>query len=217
MKDEGGCIFDIMKARSLGYAGGVVFGGIVCFASIYVSFLYESIRLSSVLFVALYFAMLAFVLISKFKNEYTIAFWFILLQMLSWMIIEVCYISIAGYSMIPGKNLPIESILNISHWPYVLYSIALFFAFIAIPISKALFSVFVRKKVVNGEDKSKSTLISLLVVVFSLTIYYVIRNAYNSFTDAFKIIILLFIFLASQIFSNILIRDYCQKTRVNIS
>ena len=73
MKDEGGCMFDIMKARSLGYAGGVVFGGIVCFASIYVSFLYESIRLSSVLFVALYFAMLAFVLISKFKNEYTIA------------------------------------------------------------------------------------------------------------------------------------------------
>lgn len=210
-------MFNFTRFRRFGYIGGTFFCGMVVFAIIYTSVLYSTIRLSSIIAIALYVSLITMMLISLFKKETTVFYCIILFQLLAWLSIEASFVIITGYSMIPGRNIPIESILNIPFWEPAMYIMSFTLIIVAVLLSKPCFRYLERRQNnKNDTEQSKSTLIYLLVIIGCMIVYEFIRNTIKDFPDIANIVIFMVLFLCLQTISFVLLR-YVNYTRKQTS
>ncbi len=209
-------MFDFTRFRSLGYIGGTLFGGMAVSAIIYTSVLYNTLRISSVIAIVLYIALITMMLISILKKETMVFYCIILFQVLAWLMLEITFVHITGHSTIPGRNMPVDSILKLPFWEPSMYIISFALIIVAILLSKPCF-IFLKKRQNNKNDmeQSKKTLMLLSIIIGWMVVYESIRYTIKDFPDIANIVIFMFLFLCFQTFSFVLFRyvSYIRKQK----
>ena len=150
------------KARYLVSVGGAIWGGIVTYIVVKISWIYRAIHITGILFLLSYILFLVFMFLRSKNEKHNIAFWASFSQMMACMVLETMYCAILGYSLIVGSNQPIEAIINIKNWKIMFLSIIVLLVAIAKLVSRkcvALINVDKPKK----KDSAGVTLIYLLI------------------------------------------------------
>ncbi len=198
---------NFVRGRYFGYAGGISFGGLMLFGSVYISFVYKSLRLSCILFCIAYIFMLVYALLSTSRINLIYHFWFAFTQTFAWFSADLTYIQICGYGMLTTTNAPINAILNISYWKYFLYFGLLALFLLAIALSRYFYS---RYKIRQRNDDNMPNVQHILKVVFAVIIFVVIyviaKSVAKHMSDVSSVVFTTIAFLVIQTFSFFIVR-----------